>query len=244
MKYVGGELELFRHAHAWKRYMGRVMRPHISGDVLEVGGGLGSTTPYLYNDQCSSYSILEPDPELAALLEESIAESLPGVRPTIQCGTTSDLAPDLRYDTIIYVDVLEHIEDDRLELETAGALLRPGGVLMVLSPAFECLRTPFDDAIGHFRRYTISSMAKTLPTNLKAMHSRYLDCAGAMLSFGNRLFLQASEPSKKQIVFWCRFILPISRILDPLFCRIWGRSVFLLAQKSPCSNEKLERCGQ
>lgn len=57
------------------------------------------------------------------------------------CGTLEALAA-LAFDTIIYIDVLEHIEDDREELNRAASHLRPGGHLIILSPAHQKLFTP------------------------------------------------------------------------------------------------------
>ena len=77
----------------------------------------------------------------------------------IVAGTLSDLGPDQQFDGIFYMDVLEHIEADGAELARAAGHLKPNGVLAILSPALPWLFTPFDKAIGHYRRYTKNSLA-------------------------------------------------------------------------------------
>ena len=69
-------------------------------------------------------------------------------------GTLSELSDSDKFDTILYMDVFEHIEDDRAELERAAAQLAPDGHLIVLAPAHQWLFTPFDESIGHYRRYS------------------------------------------------------------------------------------------
>lgn len=76
----------------------------------------------------------------------------------MQATTLAALPRDSRFDTILYIDVLEHIADDRAELVEAARRLNPGGYLVVLSPAHQWLFTAFDAAIGHVRRYTAKSL--------------------------------------------------------------------------------------
>ena len=121
--------------------------------VLEVGAGLGGTTPFLMNEKILSYTAIEPDPELCARLAAEFSGKS-SLKVSVSDRTVADLPPGDRFDCITYIDVLEHIEDDCAELEAAAAHLKPAGVIAVLSPAFEALRSPFDDAIGHWRRYT------------------------------------------------------------------------------------------
>ncbi len=138
-----------------------------------------------------------------------------------------------QFDTIIYIDVLEHIEDDRAELERAAALLRPGGHVIILSPAHQNLYTPFDKAIGHFRRYNRSMLEALSPAGLRLERIWYLDCVGLFASLANRLFLQQSMPTREQLKFWDGFIIPTSRALDHVFFYSIGKSIVATWQKAP-----------
>jgi hypothetical protein len=128
-------------------------------------------------------------------------------------------------DTIIYIDVLEHIEDDRSELETASALLQPGGRLIVLSPAFNLLYSPFDRTIGHFRRYDKRMYRSLTPPGCIMEKLLYLDSVGAATSLFNRLVLARSMPTIAQILFWDRYIIPIAKWIDGLIGYRFGRSL-------------------
>jgi hypothetical protein len=144
---------------------------------------------------------------------------------------TSDLEPSPRYDTILYIDVLEHIEDDCGELRRAARLLGDNGTFIVLSPAYNWLYTPFDDALGHFRRYTAGGLVARAPPDLKRESVFYLDSIGLLASFGNKLLLRQSLPSRSQILFWDRTLIPISQVVDQLIGFRAGRSVVAIWRK-------------
>ncbi|MGH7358166.1 MAG: class I SAM-dependent methyltransferase, partial [Candidatus Rokuibacteriota bacterium] len=103
--------------------------------MLEVGAGLGSTTRHLCDGSQRAWLCLEPDMAMAARLAGAIARGALPACCRARAGTIRDLPPDARFDAILYVDVLEHIEDDAAELVAAARALRPGGALIVLAPA-------------------------------------------------------------------------------------------------------------
>lgn len=232
--YVGGELGLFSHATNWKRYWSKKFRPYLIGDVLEVGAGIGTNTALLRSATQGQWTCLEPDRTLVGQLQAVLAKNQMDQSCRVIAGTLSDLPAHERFDTIIYVDVLEHIDDDRAELSRAAERLRPSGTVIVLSPAHQSLYSEFDKSIGHCRRYSQRTLLSAAPPSLQTVKSFYLDSCGLFASLANRLFLHQGLPTVKQILFWDRIIVPISRVVDPLlFFRagksiiaIWGRANF------------------
>lgn len=223
--YAGSELELFRAATRWKEYWSACLRPYVSGRVLEVGAGIGGTTGVLATGREEEWVCLEPDPAMASRLRAAAeAGRLP---PTcrVRTGTLADVAASDRFDTILYIDVLEHIEDDRAELARAAAHLAPGGHLVVLAPAHRFLFTPFDQAIGHFRRYDRASLLGLEPPGVRVAAAFYLDSVGMLASLGNRLLLRSGMPTEGQIRLWDKAMVPLSRRLDPLLRRSVGKTV-------------------
>ncbi|MBL7952174.1 MAG: methyltransferase domain-containing protein [Flavobacteriales bacterium] len=222
MDYVGTELELFQYAVNWKRYWSAAVAPYVSGGVLDVGSGIGANASHLWNERITSYTFLEPD---AGLLARTNSASLPpGASVHSIHGTTRDVAGTL-FDTILYIDVLEHIEEPEDELNRAADLLAPGGYLIILVPAFQILFSPFDEAVGHHRRYDRGMLRKQLPHGLEQRMLCYMDSVGLLLSLGNRLLLSRAAPTVEQIRFWDTRIIPLSRSMDPLIGRSFGRSL-------------------
>ena len=233
--YVGTELDVFALAKNWKAYYGSFLLPYLAGDVLEVGAGLGATTRALCDGTQSSWTCLEPDASLAGVVARAIEEGALPRCCRAAAGDVASLAASDVYDAILYIDVHEHVADDRGELAAAARHLRPGGSLAVLSPAHAWLYTPFDAAIGHHRRYTKESLAAAAPGGLTRERLDYLDAAGLLLSLGNRLLLRSAHPTASQILFWDRYVIPVSRVLDRALGRRVGKSVLGIWRRSPAA---------
>jgi SAM-dependent methyltransferase len=224
-EYIGDELELFQHATRWKRYFGERLRPFIQGDVLEVGAGIGGTTGNLFHEGVRRWVCLEPDPVQCQTIDRKILEGELSGACEVMCGTQESLSMNDQFDTILYIDVLEHIERDREELEGIRRCLRPGGKLIVLSPAFNSLFTPFDKAIGHFRRYNKRSLQDAAPSDLDCVGLFYLDSLGLMASVTNKFWLQQSMPTLSNVLFWDRILVPLSKPLDWALGYRLGKSI-------------------
>ena len=223
--YVGDELTLFAGAIRWKSYLRDRLASYVRGGVLEVGAGMGANTAALAGLAFDTWTCLEPDAALAARIRP------PGSRHRVTVGTLPDV--EGTFDTILYLDVLEHIADDRGELARAGERLNAGGMLIVLAPAHAWLYTAFDEAIGHHRRYTRRTLRAIVPDGFEEVQVRYLDAVGMFASVGNRLLLRAAMPTARQIAVWDRCLVSCSRWIDPVtFGRI-GKSVFGVWRRPP-----------
>jgi SAM-dependent methyltransferase len=224
LEYVGPELELFALAKEWKSYLLQVIVPHLGPEVLEVGAGFGATTEFLCR-RSARWVCLEPDPNLASRLANRVrSNELPPCCEVVS-GTLDDLDPRLRFDSVLYVDVLEHIENDAQEAADAARRLRPFGRLIVLAPAHQWLYSRFDATIGHHRRYSKGSLASLMPPHLLLVELLYLDAAGLLASVANRLALRQGTPTRGQILFWDRALVRLSRRLDPLVGHRLGKSL-------------------
>jgi SAM-dependent methyltransferase len=229
--YVGSELNLFAGATSWKSYVRLHLRPYLSGDVLEVGAGIGAATMTFYDGTQRRWVCLEPDRDLAEQIRSNLPTGLSGCEVVV--GTVSDLSPGEQFDSILYMDVLEHIEADAAELARAASHLKASGTLVILAPAHPWLFTAFDAAIGHYRRYTKNSLRSIAPAGLRETKCIYLDSAGLLASLGNKLFLRSPIPTKAQIQFWDRAMVPISRYTDRALNHAIGKSILGVWQKAP-----------
>jgi SAM-dependent methyltransferase len=231
--YPGEELEAFSHAVNWKQYFAALLRPYVRGAVLEVGAGLGGTTSTLWNHTIRRWVCVEPDPRLAQRLTVTLSNHDP--LPEIIVGDIDRVPRAAQFDCVVYIDVLEHIRDDAAQLEAASSRLHPGGHLVVLSPAFPLLYSEFDRLLGHERRYTKRTLSRVIPGELERIELFYADSVGMLLSLGNRLLLRQSMPSDRQIRFWDRRVIPVSRIVDRIVRHSFGRSIIAVYRRSMSS---------
>ena len=230
-EYVGDELELFAKANNWKAYFRARLGRLISGQVLEVGAGIGATTRVFQSEPFTHWTCLEPDPALLNQLQDRLLHAPSSEHYDCRQGTLSSMEQDKKFETILYIDVLEHIQHDKEEINQAAELLSPGGRLIILSPAYQFLFSPFDTSIGHFRRYTLNSLKKLTPKGCEVDQGYYLDSVGLLASLANRLFLKASMPTQRQIAFWDSVLVRCSRIIDWIVLHSVGRSVIVVWKK-------------
>lgn len=229
LAYIGGELDLFSQAKNWRSYWSTILLKYLHGSVLEVGAGIGTNTKKLHSSAIH-WTALEPDHTQCFRIEEWIStDQITNIE--VKIGTLAGLPDDSLYDAILYIDVLEHIDDDASEIQSAYAHLSPGGRLIVLSPAHEFLYTPFDKAIGHFRRYNRSTLLKLKPCYATIEFIGYLDSAGLLASLGNKILLKKSMPTSRQLSFWDNLLVPISSKVDRALNYKIGKSILAVWQK-------------
>lgn len=235
--YEGSELELFQDAHNWKKYYGRCIQDFLGSSVLEVGAGLGATTQSLCRKDHQSWVCLEPDKSLCDQVQHRIEQQeLPSFCSAVN-GSLNELPVGRLFDTVLYIDVLEHILEDREELERAAERLGHGGYLVVLAPAHNWLFSEFDAAIGHYRRYSADTLRELSPAGTEVVLERYLDSCGTCLSLLNRLLLRQSMPSKKSITLWDKVFVPFSTVIDRLLRYKFGKTVVMVWRKHPGHTE-------
>lgn len=236
--YAGTELEIFAHASNWKAYYKQIIRQYIGREVLEVGAGIGATTAALCDGE-GKWVCLEPDARLASRIADSITNGKLPACCRASVGTIRDIPASEMFETILYIDVLEHIADDSSELQLASQRLKNGGFLVVLAPAHQHLYTPFDANVGHYRRYNKRTLSAVIPNNLAQRILLYVDSVGAIASLANRYVLRSDMPSYSQIAFWDKRMIPVSRRIDRLLGYTIGKSIIGVWQRIPADESDL-----
>jgi len=233
LNYIGNELEVFSHATNWKLYNSKFLIQNIKGSVLEVGAGIGTNTKFFLNSNVviNSWDCIEPDIKMHEKILINIKNNKSKLNVKIKEGTIYNLRMLDKFDTILYIDVLEHIDDDRNELLQASKHLNDGGNIIILSPSYQFLYSEFDKSIGHFRRYSKKSILKIVPEFLCIHSIIFLDSIGLIASLINKLILKSNNPNKKQILFWDKVLIPISYLFDRLINYKIGRSIIVVLKK-------------
>jgi SAM-dependent methyltransferase len=224
-KYIGEELTIFKDAKNWKNYWYNSISEYIAGDLLEVGAGIGANTNLILQNHKDVKSIvcIEPDKSLAHQIMGNISGDTTKVKVLNQY--LNDLSKNKKFDTILYIDVIEHIEVESAELNNAKLHLKEGGVLIILVPAYNCLYSRFDKEVGHYRRYNKKMLIKAVPKDLANEKLFYLDSLGVFASVINKLFVKQKYPTKEQIRKWDKLIIPVSKIMDRLVLNLFGKSL-------------------
>lgn len=191
-----------------------------------MGAGIGTNTELLLerHENIKKWVCLEPDESLAQQIKYKFSGKY-GSKLECHAKYLSDLGTQQKFDSILYIDVIEHIENDYAEMERAKKVLKPGGFLIVLVPAQESLYSEFDKAIGHYRRYNKKRLQEAIGLDLKKKKLMYLDALGMFASMGNKWLLKQNYPTEKQIKFWDSTLLPLSKPLDSVSFNSTGKTL-------------------
>jgi 2-polyprenyl-3-methyl-5-hydroxy-6-metoxy-1,4-benzoquinol methylase len=152
---AGGYITLERMGNLsrYNDWIWRAIEPHVGNRVLEVGAGIGNMTRVMYGRDL----IVATDVELPYLhmLRNSFAHN-PTIRVEHLDLNSDDHLRLMQYgfDTVVCLNVLEHIEDDEGALQRLFDVLLPGGKLLLFVPADQSLYGTMDRQVGHFRRYS------------------------------------------------------------------------------------------
>jgi hypothetical protein len=135
-------------------------------------------------------------------------------------------------DTVIYVNVLEHIEDDDDELRTVHSILPSGGCALIFVPANRWLMGTMDHQLGHFRRYTRDDLsAKCRSLGFRIRLAEYFDVIGIVPWWLKYCLLKSHRLEASAVEFYDRLVVPISRTLERFVTPPIGKSVILVAEK-------------
>jgi len=224
--YDGWELPLFDLSKNFRKYQFDLIKEFVSGNVAEIGPGNGIILE-LYLDHCDKLDLFEPDKNLFSKLSYKFSNHKKITVINDELNTSSNI-----YDVILYLDVLEHIEDYEKEILKAHNALKKGGYLLINVPAFQFLYSDFDKDVGHFRRYSKKDITNfCLNHNLEINKLKYYDSIGFFLSFLSKMTRSNYKKNfEKKIKIWDSLI-PFSRILDKIFISYFGKSLLIVIKK-------------
>ena len=138
LKYPGKELALFDQAKFWRKYVYLLTKKFFGKNILEVGAGIGSFTSNYYKED-SNITLTELDQNNIEILRKKFAN-----KKNILIENKFKNKFEKKFDTIIYMSVLEHIEHDVSEINIALSKLESQGYLIILVPAHNYMYSQFD----------------------------------------------------------------------------------------------------
>jgi 2-polyprenyl-3-methyl-5-hydroxy-6-metoxy-1,4-benzoquinol methylase len=227
------DLERLGTAHHFFDWVLDEFDAYVGGKMLEVGAGAGTITRKLAEryQRCSLVA-LEPAENMVesltayAALSDRVAVHQETLADYIQHG-------DGNFDAVLYLNVLEHIEDDARELRLAAEVLRPGGALLVFGPALESLYSDLDYKAGHYRRYSLPQLCQlTEAAGLAVRKACYFDILGVPPYYLVYKLLRQTEISGSTMWGYDWIVVPVSRLLQHVLRRPpLGKNVILVATK-------------
>jgi SAM-dependent methyltransferase len=225
------DLEIMASAQNYRNWMFRQIAPYVGERILEVGCGIGNFTSLLMDREL----IVATDVYAPCVdyLKTRLGGSLKVV--PVQLDISEPAALELasyEFDTVICLNVLEHVEDDLRALSHMQSLLKPGGRLVLLVPAFQFLYGTVDKSLDHYRRYN----RKTLLPRMQAAgfhieRSFYMNVIGMSGWFLNNRLLKRREENADQIEVFDRYIAPVAEKIEKLFPPPFGLSLIAIGQK-------------
>ena len=224
--YEGWELEHFDNSENFRNYQNDLFKNHLRGHVAEIGPGNGENLQ-IYKDRVEILELYEP----SKVLYDNLISKFGSDKKFIINNEVFSLKENT-FDSILYLDVLEHIENDHQEIIKAFNSLKEGGKLIINVPAFQHLYSNFDKDVKHFRRYnkkTLLNLIKNL--NYLSYELKYYDSLGYILSLLSKLFTKNYKNNfNKKIKIW-NSLIPLSKILDTLIFHSFGKSLILIITK-------------
>ena len=193
--------------------------------VLEFGAGIASLAQIWVKEKRIKPICLEIDSNLQKIIQERGFECYPSLEGI-----------EDQFDLIYSSNVLEHIEDDQQALLQIYKKLKPGGILALYLPAFQCLYSDFDAAIGHYRRYEKKDLiSKLKKANLTIKKCEYADCIGFFAWLTTKIKKNKhniKQSDERQLKFYDQYIFPVSNALDNFGVKyLFGKNLLAIAQK-------------
>jgi 2-polyprenyl-3-methyl-5-hydroxy-6-metoxy-1,4-benzoquinol methylase len=209
-------------------------KPYTGKKFLEIGTGQGNFKKMLAPG-ADSYVSIDIDKEVI----ERAAGRDPGGTYIVADAAAPDLVTKLstyEIDTVICVNVLEHIPDHKSALNNMINVMKPGGHLLLFSPAFMHLYNDLDKLAGHVRRYRKREILELVKENkgCEVVVNEYFNPIGAFGWWLNKFTTHKNINSRnvnKQVMFFDRYVVPVSKLLNGMTKHVWGQSVYCVIRK-------------
>lgn len=226
--YQSEILEDLVEAGNYRRWLVDLALPYLGDDPLEVGSGLGHYAADWAAAGVSRWTASEADPVRLQQLRERFAGD-PVVRVRELAVPIQETA---EHSAVVAYNVLEHIPDDVAALRAFADLLRPGGAVVLVVPAFPSAMSEFDLAIGHQRRYrrrSLRAAAESAGLRVDVLH--HVNWIGLIAWYLTVKLLKGRPKAGMLLTVYDRGVVPWLRRLEAKVKPPFGQSLFLVARK-------------
>lgn len=234
VEYVGKDLEAMSFAVNYHKWILQEFRPFLGKRIVEVGAGSGSFSELILDEHPESLTVVEPS-GMFEPLKENLSRTVTATSITYHNSlfeTVRDRIAEGSPDSILYVNVLEHIEDDSRELEMVYETLVAGGRCFIFVPALRWLYGPFDEKIGHFRRYAKAEIEKKCrAAGFEIARSKYFDLAGIVPWFVKYKLLRSDSLEPGAVALYDKLAVPVVSVVEKAIPVPIGKNILVVAEK-------------
>jgi SAM-dependent methyltransferase len=214
----------------YHRWIVGELAPYLGGDVAEIGAGTGNVSRLLLDRGIRHLTAVEPSPQMYPILRRRMQGE---PRATVLHGRLGEAGTSFpgRFDSIVYLNVLEHVADDGEEMRRAFDALRPGGHLCVFVPALRWLYGRLDAEVGHHRRYHRADLrAVVVQAGFHVERLRYFDAPGVLpwLVF-IRLLRRPLDGGG--VGAYDRWVVPVARAVERVVPPPLGKNLLCIARR-------------
>jgi SAM-dependent methyltransferase len=235
VEYVGKDLEAMDFALRYHSWILDLIRPYLGKNIVEVGAGTGSFSELLLQTEPERLTLIEPSAMFDVLAREfSVDHGTIDVRlfNDLFSNVAAKIHDEAPPDSIIYINVLEHIEDDSGELKLVHQTLVPGGKVILFVPALKILFSKFDRHIGHHRRYRRSELkTRCEAAGFKILTIRSFDLPGVLPWFVKFKLFGSMKVEPASVQMYDRFAVPVIRPIENILHPPIGKNLLLIAEK-------------
>ena len=228
--YSGTELDAMAEARNYCRWILDFFAPYLGKNVIEIGAGAGTFSELLLSSGRTSELVLfEPGANLFGLLQQRFGND---PRVHLRPSSFDPSVLDGPVDSIVLVNVLEHISDDDALLLQIRQSLCPGGRVLLFVPALEWNYGSLDKAFEHHRRYSKPVLRKKLErAGFRVEHARYVNFLGIASWFFAGRVLRQRTLRPRQVRWYDRWMIPWSFKLEQIWEPPVGQSLVAIAVK-------------
>jgi SAM-dependent methyltransferase len=215
----------------YRKWIFSLFSKYTGQRIVEIGAGIGSYTGMLLNKELVvAVDNYEPGIEY---LKSRFSRNNNVIPLKIDVSSQEAMIlSSYRPDTIICINVLEHILDDNKALSNMFSILSDNGTLILMVPAHRFLYGSIDRTVGHQRRYSNRELREKMTSAgfkiIEMFHMNFIAVPGWFL---NNRILKRKEESPAQVLFFDRFIVPWLKIIEHVIKPPFGLSLFAIAWK-------------
>lgn len=227
--YSGSELDALSSATNYYRWLQKRFEPYLGARVVEVGAGIGTFSKFLLAlPQVKTLVAIEPAVNTYPVLARRLASE---PRVTTVRGYLQDYTPTSSADSLVAVNVLEHVEDDAEFLRLARNVVLPGGTLLLFVPAIPGIAGSLDKAFEHFRRYAKGSLrARIEGAGWSVEKIGYMNFPGMLPWFLAGKVFRRSSISAVEARFYDRVVVPLTAAIEDHIEIPIGQSLIAIAR--------------